>query len=766
MLIRKTTLFFLLISFIYANSQNEGNIWYFGGNAGLDFNSGAPIPLADGMLNTGEGCAAISDNNGDLLFYTDGMSVYNRNHIMMPNGAGLLGSTSSTQSAIIVKKPASTTIYYIFTVDGASGFSGGLHYSEVDMSLSAGMGDVNGSKNIQLFPSACEKVTAILHQNSTDFWIVSRLENSNTYHAYLLTSSGLNTVPVVTNIGAVLNGTGGYLRGSPDGSRIAAVFCWNNVAVELYDFNNSTGILSNLISLNTTEYEYGVEFSPNGNLLYTSAEGSGKISQFNLLAGSAIDILNSETILGSAIVNGHALQLGPDGKIYIASWGATFISVINNPNIIGLGCDFNQFGPDLTIGGAHPGGFSMAGLPTFYSSIFMANSIDVSNFCFGDTTYFNATNTFVDSLIWNFGDVNSGASNTSTDTNTYHIFSDTGSFNITLYSYLDNLTDTSSSSIYITPNPYVDIGEDTSICDGNVLFLDAGTQEGVDYLWNDNSIFSTYTLSSPGLYFVELTDSSGCTNSDSININLNPPPYLNLGDDVELCEGDSITLIAPPSAASYLWNNNSTTAFYEVSFSGDYFVIISDSNGCVNSDTINVLINPSPNSNFEFTPQEASLNNPTISFSHSPSFNSNIYWNLGDATLKEDLYSFSHTYQIPGVYSVSLIAINEFGCFDTTIYQVVISPATFTLFVPNSFTPNNDEHNDLFVIKGLDIIEFNIKIFNRWGRMIFESNSLDKYWDGTYNGNFVQQEKYTYLITVSDLNDNSHKFPGIVTLIK
>ena len=115
---------------------------------------------------------------------------------------------------------------------------------------------------------------------------------------------------------------------------------------------------------------------------------------------------------------------------------------------------------------------------------------------------------------------------------------------------------------------------------------------------------------------------------------------------------------------------------------------------------------------------------------------------------------------------MSLIAINEFGCFDTTIYQVVISPATFTLFVPNSFTPNNDEHNDLFVIKGLDIIEFNIKIFNRWGRMIFESNSLDKYWDGTYNGNFVQQEKYTYLITVSDLNDNSHKFPGIVTLIK
>ena len=764
MLIRKILFFCLLISAQYAKTQNEGNIWYFGSNAGLDFNSGAPIPLTDGMLNTAEGCATISDNNGNLLFYTDGMSVYNRNHILMPNGTGLLGNNSSTQSAIIVKKPASPTIYYIFTVDGASGFLGGLHYSEVDMSLAGGFGDVNGNKNIQLFPAACEKVTAILHQNSADFWIVSRLENSNTYHSYLLTSSGLNAVPVVSNIGAVLNGTGGYLRGSPDGSKIAAVFCWNNVAVELYDFDNSTGILSNLVSLNTTEYEYGVEFSPNGELLYTTAEISGKISQFNLLAGSPIDIVNSETILGTAIVNGHALQLAPDGKIYIASWGSTFLSVINNPNIVGVGCNFNQFGPDLTIGGTHPGS-SMAGLPTFYSSIFMTNSIDVNNFCLGDTTYFSATNTFVDSVLWHFGDLTSGLNNNSTDTNTYHIFSDTGSFNITLYSYLDNLIDTSISSIYINPNPHIELGEDTSICNGDILFLDAQMQEGVSYLWNDNSTFSTYTLSSAGLYFVELTDSNGCINSDSIHVLLNPLPYINLGGDVELCEGES-SIITAPDAAAYLWSNNSTAANYEATSSGSYFVIITDSNGCVNSDTINVIVNPSPNSNFEFTPQEASLNNPTIYFSHSPSFNANVSWNLGDQTTQENLYDFSHTYQLPGIYDVSLIAVNEFGCIDSTIYQIIISPATFTLFVPSSFTPNNDEHNDVFVIKGNDIIEFNIKIFSRWGTMLFESNKIEKSWDGTYNGGFAQQDKYTYLITVSDLNGDDHRFPGIVTLIK
>lgn len=97
----------LISSIFYSSAQNEGNIWYFGASAGLDFNSGVPIALTDGQLNTGEGCSSIADNNGDLLFYTDGMTAYNKNHTIMPNGSGLLGNSSSTQSGIIVKKPGS-----------------------------------------------------------------------------------------------------------------------------------------------------------------------------------------------------------------------------------------------------------------------------------------------------------------------------------------------------------------------------------------------------------------------------------------------------------------------------------------------------------------------------------------------------------------------------------------------------------------------------------------------------------------------------------
>ena len=111
------------------SNSKEGNIWYFGENAGIDFNSGVPISLNDGQLNTLEGCASIADYNGDLLFYTDGSLVYNKNHTIMPNGTGLFGNNSSSQSAIIVKKPASTSIYYIFTVGAAAAIEG--HFVDV-----------------------------------------------------------------------------------------------------------------------------------------------------------------------------------------------------------------------------------------------------------------------------------------------------------------------------------------------------------------------------------------------------------------------------------------------------------------------------------------------------------------------------------------------------------------------------------------------------------------------------------------------------------
>ena len=163
---------FPLISF----SQNEAAIWYFGQFAGLDFNSGVPVVLTDGQINTFEGCATISDFQGNLLFYTDGVTVWDRTHNMMPNGNGLLGNTSSTQSAIIVPKPNNINQYYIISVD-SRGFSAlsanGIRYTTVDLTLNGGLGDViTSEKNIVLVAQAYEKVTAVQHADNNSFWIM------------------------------------------------------------------------------------------------------------------------------------------------------------------------------------------------------------------------------------------------------------------------------------------------------------------------------------------------------------------------------------------------------------------------------------------------------------------------------------------------------------------------------------------------------------------------------------------------------------------
>ena len=183
---KKYTYIVLLIRSV-GFAQKEGNIWYFGSGAGLDFNSGTAVSISGGQLNTLEGCASISDASGDLLFYTDGMTVYDRTHAVMMNGTDLLGNNSSTQSAIIVKKPESDTIYYVFTVDGLTGNNGGLSYSEIDLSLNGGLGAVTNLKNEVLFFYAAEKVTAIKHANGSDYWIIAPQHTTDTYFSYLFT---------------------------------------------------------------------------------------------------------------------------------------------------------------------------------------------------------------------------------------------------------------------------------------------------------------------------------------------------------------------------------------------------------------------------------------------------------------------------------------------------------------------------------------------------------------------------------------------------
>ena len=122
--------FFLLFLVLQIFSQKQANIWYFGQNAGIDFNFTPPKALADGELDTLEGCSTFSDANGNLLFYSDGTTVFDKNHDIMNFSDGstsqnqLLGDPSATQSGMIIPKPLSDDIFYLFTVTDQSSGNG------------------------------------------------------------------------------------------------------------------------------------------------------------------------------------------------------------------------------------------------------------------------------------------------------------------------------------------------------------------------------------------------------------------------------------------------------------------------------------------------------------------------------------------------------------------------------------------------------------------------------------------------------------------
>lgn len=356
------TLVYSILFTVNLLAQQHNN-WYFGQNAGITFNSGSPVALTNGALVTTEGVASISDNSGNILFYTDGVTVYNRNHVVMTNGTGLFGDASSTQSAIIVQQPGNANIYYIFTSDNDNG-PNGISYSIVNMSLSAGLGAVT-IKNSLLQTPSCEKLCAIRHCNNQDMWVVSHDWNSNIYRVWGVTPGGITIYAwsIGNYIPSGIPQSGyGQMKCSPEGDKIAS--CYYGFAngtganrIEICDFDKSNGAVTNCQILSNEVGAYGCEFSPNGNILYASTNG-GILLQWDLSSGVLATIQATRRVVANTGPFMGALQIGPDNKIYL-SRNQTSLSVINNPNVYGIGCGYNDLAIPLS------GRSSRIGLPNF-----------------------------------------------------------------------------------------------------------------------------------------------------------------------------------------------------------------------------------------------------------------------------------------------------------------------------------------------------------------------------------------------------------------
>ncbi len=362
---RTITIFFIYFIFSsYLHAQGEANIWYFGANAGIDFNGTQPVVLTDGKLNTVEGCATMSDENGKLLFYTNGVTVWNREHTIMPNGNDLLGNLSSTQSAIIVQKPKNKNLYYIFTVDVADG-NKGLNYCVVDMNLDNKKGDIT-EKNVPLITPTAEKVTAIRHKENNKVWIITHKWGSNQFFAYVLTEKGVEDKPIISAVGEEHSTDNdnsiGYMKTSSDGKKLALAIKGKGL-IELFDFDNNTGKITNpvLINVNENSLTYGVEFSSDGSKLYCTTGSDHFIYQFDL---TAQNILQSKYIVGKTKEWTGALQMAPNGKIYVSEYSSGYLSCINHPNRAKENCEYVKNA--VSLGGKK----CQLGLPTFVQTYF------------------------------------------------------------------------------------------------------------------------------------------------------------------------------------------------------------------------------------------------------------------------------------------------------------------------------------------------------------------------------------------------------------
>ncbi len=610
-------------------AQHEADNWYFGHYAGLNFSSGSPSSLSDGKLNANEGCATVSDKKtGDLLFYTDGVTIWNSKHEIMDNGTGLKGGISSTQSALIVPNPANKLQYYVFTspdlTSGSTPKNTAAFYSIVSMEVPFG---TVISKNNLLIDSVSEKLTGTVDCEHNGFWIVTHHVSKGIFYSFHLTASGVNAVPTVSSYpSSNKKFAAGYMKISPNSSKIAVA---SLVDLSLFDFDATTGSITHYIPLydgiTPNVLFYGLTFSPDNTKLYAS-RGQARILQFEVNLPDSASIRNSEFILKSIHTVCEGMQLAPDGKIYTAQIypaQSSFLSVIDYPNLKGNACIYREDAVRLTD-------YCAEGLPNFMDYIFNSSGIISScatplaialpdSTCLGNILQFIDYSKFNPTIReWT---VENGTPSSSTDSIVSVSYSQAGSHKVRLIVKNENGSDTVYTNAVIFPLPVADAGDDKVICPQGKIQIGAAPIAGYTYSWLpaeglDNPAISNPIASSNSttIYKVLVTNAQ-CIASDYVTVIVSEPPFADAGSDTIICSGEAAQIGTPPIPGnSYSWNPSTDLTAPDAAVTAatpdkttSYILNVTNSNGCVTVDTVTVGIFSPADGILTLTPPEIEI---------------------------------------------------------------------------------------------------------------------------------------------------------------
>ena len=761
-------LFTILFSCAILNAygQRETNIWYFGEKAGLDFNSGAPVPLLNSSMGASEGCASICDKEGNLLFYTNGVAIWNRNHEVMDNGYDLSGNISSTQSSIIVPYPGNDSLYYVFVVDNHGGPKG-ISYSVININANNGLGKVN-TRNIILTQNTTEKITAVHDCNNKDVWLLVRLWNSNRYYSFRIGKNGIDKDPVISFTSNTLSGhiwgTLGNMKFSPNSQKVAAAHGWSINYIELGNFSRLTGEVTNVEKLvvsppGFTGFEtgpYGLEFSPDSRYLYVYAAYGGTksfIYQFDLTFSTISEIQNSRRLVTELnYPYAGSMQLAPDQKIYITNSFDSSLSVIHQPNIAAPSCNFEYAAVSL-------GRRVALGLPNFIQSYtdpdFSAGDFSATNCESGNLNFYINRKGDINAVKWDFGDPASGTLNNSSLLAPVHSYPNNGFYTVTLIAYRSCSIDTIRKKIY-SGNLILNLNNTYQGCNEDSLQLSVPSYEGVRYNWSNGSRSPVTKINTPGKY--KIIVQAGCSFSDSANVIFYDKPSFSLGPDKTICTGEQLLIDPQINNVYFLWSTGDVSSSISINKTGQYWLKATNlTNACFDMDTVNIKDKPFPtlwlgNDTLICETEELLLKTGLENNRTGLSFQ----WQDG---------SGNSTFKVrsPGLFSVR-VSNNCTIKSDTIKVSFKVCP----LGIPNAFSPNGDGRNERFRVKyGEGITKYRIQIFNRFGQRVFESRDQLTGWDGTMLGKPQPMGTYGWLVQYTDGQTGKLvALKGTVTLVR
>lgn len=722
--LRWILLLVLLFSVGVSQSQHlkMGSRWYLPWRS-IDFSQEPPAIYTDSQIEGfGSRPSCITDEEGNLLFYTNGIKVWNRYHEVMPHGMKInIAFYFEPLTPVIVPHPGDGQLYFIFSSshDFYDRDPTTFFYCIIDMSADGGKGDVVQG-NTELIDFGTKYISACSHADEKSFWVVTH-GRLNSFYAFKISESGIEP-PVISYAGLNYNDYPMQMKISPDGTKIAIA---NGDMPQLFDFNALTGVVSNARDLSAEPMSVsGVEFSSNSELLYFTCIRS--IIQYDVSLASTEAIRESFLDVGDWYIGSLVdLQLAYNGKIY-ASFGAggvdALIVSVDHPNVRGLGCDFSREG--LWIGD----GIYFNELPMSVQSYYRESpAVQISSACANLITPMQITSMgYADSLWWDFGDGMTAGYPSTEGKSVGHVYHTPGTYEVRVRKYIGGIYREIVSVVSVAGLPEVNLGSDTTLCAGQTLQLDGGPM-GISFEWSTGADTRTIVVDSAGNYDVKVSDGI-CENTDQISISVNTYPEFTLGDDRVICDSDSVMLsVNTVDGYSYLWSTGEAVNEIVVTENGGYQLTVS--NGwCKTIDGIHIQIAPVRN----LALNETELTSAYGERIYLEAAGENIdswTWIFGDrGETITTIPAVSYEYRKSGAYVGELTASNVYGCSDKVLFKVIVPDH---LIIPNVFTPNDDGSNDTFEVQYNGREAFHLAIFNRWGEEIFSSQTPEVKWKGS-----------------------------------